>query len=216
MQLLSYTLIFLALHTCRAQGHPPFILFDDGLKIYGEAALDSGSLLGGWTLRMKDGTSIPVLHVHSFRNSTGTFYRLSNRSIMTRKERTGTISLYAAVGNDLVYANDSQPEPFGAPKYFSKNDGPLLPLNFDNLYEAVRDNDASKASLDLSLNFRYAKYGTLAVTAICITYDFHRNAGVGKTPSATIVSGVIAIGIGIMSHFVQSVSMERAIEEYNK
>jgi len=221
LRLRSFSLLIIVsgLHFASLSAQPqekhPFILFNDGTMLAEEAMLDSLSPIGGWTLRLRGGRRVPVLHVHSFQNTKGRYYRIFDRSVVTQKESDGRISLYRRIENDLLEEVSPQPNPFGVSKYFSKDDAQVLPIKYDNIYNAVQDNETSRSYLHQYEYLNYLKYTAVVVTAGCIAYDLPRYRGPAESPTASLASGAVTIVIGTASYFLQSYLLEQSVAVYN-
>lgn len=201
--------------SAQVKAQQPFILFNDGTMLSGEAVLDSLSPIGGWMLRLSGGRKVPVLHVHSFQNTKGRYYRIFDRSIVTQKESDGRISLYRRIENDLLEEVSPLPNPFGGSKYFSKDDAEVMPINYDNIYNAVQDNETSRSYLHQYEYLNYLKYTAVVVTAGCIAYDLPRYRGPVEAPTASLTSGAVTIIIGAATFYLQTHLLEQSVITYN-
>jgi hypothetical protein len=191
-----------------------FVQLKDGTKINGNPKV------------VISGQEFQISKVHSLKNKEGFFRNSQAEGVfksenLVKRTTSGKINLYS----DYVTNYHNVPGGHGytsihyAEVYFSKGDGPVLEINYNNLLKNLSDNDKSMEYLKSYKNLNYVKICLTIVGLGIVVAGISRmgqDSGLSSSAKSTIVTGAIVTNLAWIPYTIQGNKLDKAIAVYNK
>ncbi len=202
-----------------------FLKLDNGNVLFGNVELIK-SFMSKPKILFNYNDEYEVKEVNSFKNKEGYFRKyMSSGSFsidkLVKRTTKGNIDLYS--DNVISYTHSAAGPSFATTHYtevyFSKNNGKLLEINYDNLFDNLSDNAESISYLKQYKTLKWVKLGVgltgLGFVIAGLT-QFDKEEGMTSKAKSNITLGVIIANLAWIPHFMQGGKMDKAIDVYNR
>jgi len=217
-----------------------FVGLANGQKVYARRVQVKSPFLKSNYFLLDDSIRFETSAVKYYQNENGFFLKISDpyggSDDFAQRVLNGRISKYYI--SKTFYNNYSPYGPYGYGRYggfggygmggsnrrniyfFSKDNGELQSYNYNNLYEAIRDNPGSVELLNQYRKSKYLETGVSLAGAGLLIYGFTQsfrnssnNAGFQVNP--TVYAGAALISIPWLTGIFKKDKLTQAVELYN-
>ncbi len=211
-----------------------YILLNNGEQVFGEVEYKKTNSFAyaNRDYFLVDSTRYETKDVKAFQDSIDYYARIFNEEEFVKREKQGNVDIYSTTyhawgsggsfnvistphGSFTTYTPGSYGGEYEV-NYFSKPNGNVLEVDYDNLHEELKDNIESMALLDEYRTLTYVKYGAGLAGLGLIIASF--NGVDEETPPnfGMMALGGIVANLGIwIPNMMQNEKLKESIKVYN-
>lgn len=202
-----------------------FIKLNDDKVVYGNVKIKK-ELFSEPKIILNDTTEYDVSDVKCLQSEDG-YYRVFkakgsfSKDKLVKRTTEGKIDLYSDYVTSYVHnaAGPSYSTTSYQEVYFSKNDGKVIGINYDNLLNNLSDNEESMSHLKAHKTLKYVRLGLglvgLGIVGVGLS-KIDKEEGLTSSAKSTIIVGAVVTNLAWIPSFMQSDRIDKAIKAYNK